>query len=125
MTIDNVGYYARGDDAVAQIHIGMFLAWALERGHATTEWAEDLLPIVEARRGKPSELIASCDGKLVEEQLTPPALAFAEQYYPDTYFEDFHDQVIAKAGFFTPADSWKAFDRLAAVLDQRFAAFRA
>lgn len=121
MSIDRVDFYSEEDQALAMMHIGMFLAWALLRGHGSTEWMEDLAPLVAQRAGRPSALASSIDGKLGDEDFDETMAVFARSYYGEQYFDDFDDAVTSKAGLFSPADSWKSFDRLVPLLDRRFA----
>lgn len=123
MTIENLGYYEEKDQKLVRLHFGMFLAWLTARGYVTEDWGDDLRAIVEARKQRPSSLAVSVD-KLGADALTEPVGAFATEYYGRTYLYDVEDEVWAKEGLFSPADSWKSFDRLAAVIDQRLAAFQ-
>ena len=123
MTIENLTFYEDKDQPMARMHFGMFLAWAIARGYVTEDWADDLRPVVEARKKRPSVLTDAID-KLGAEELTEAVGAFATTYYGRAYFYDVEDEVWAKAGLFSRADSWKSFDRLAVVLDQRLAAFQ-
>ncbi len=117
MAIDNVEFYPPADRGLGEMHIGMFFAWAVHRGHAAEEWVEDFGPVVQSRAGVPSDLASTCDGMLCDDQFGDPVLAFVRDYYqPERYFEDFA-RVVAD-------DAWKSFDRLAPVLDQRLAAFQ-
>ncbi len=123
MPIDHLERYRPEARDLGEMHMSMFFAWALLRGLAAEEYVEELLPVVERRDGRPSDLASTLDGTLIDEQLTERGRAFAHHYYrPEKYFEDFDDAVMTGAGPARPPDSWKSFDRLAAVLDDRLAA---
>lgn len=118
MAIDSLEFYPPSDRGLGEMHIGMFLAWAVQRGHAAEEWAENFRSVVQSRAGAPSDLASTCDGELWPEQFADGVLAFVHDYYqPERYFEDFARMV--------SDDGWKSFDRLAPLLDQRFAAYEA
>jgi hypothetical protein len=107
-------------------HIGMFLGWAILRDligdrHREEETAFDL-ERVRNRQLYPRDFFLNwCDDeKLTDADLNSEGNAFARAYYEE-YFDDW-------AALFPETyridDSWENFDRLVALLDRRFAAWR-
>lgn len=107
-------------------HIGMFLGWAITRGHIGEEHREDsyvqpLLEKVANREMSPRNfLIDICDEKLIDYDLSDEGNSFAEEYYESTYFEDYVTTFSEFDEVYEVTDTWENFDRIAAVIDQRF-----
>ena len=109
-------------------HTGMFLAWALLAGLGGELHVEDspeLLERLRARTITPGAFFMSaCDGKFTVEDLNDEGNAFAQNYfifetgqfvhdYETTLGEDLPD-------LYHVPDTWATFERIKAVLDQRF-----
>lgn len=122
------------DNDDAATHTGMYLAWAILRGLAGEAFAdpEDGRPLAElrARRTTGREvLLDHCDGKLSDDDLNERGNAFTQAYYERHFVKDyerlFQDQMPntghPTADFCGVPDTWANFDRLAALLDKRFA----
>lgn len=114
-------------------HIGIFLAWIISRGlegeFLRVECGEALRAVVERRMTGREFLFRECDEKLVEEMLNDEANAFARSYYesdgPTGYLADYGELVGAGlASLYHAADSWTNFDRVAPIIDRRFAEWR-
>jgi hypothetical protein len=114
-------------------HIGMFLAWVIARGLEGEELREDAsesLRAVRERRMTGREfLMQECDEKLVDFCLNKEGNAFAQAYYerdgPGGYVSDYAELFVADLpSLYHVEDAWANYDRLAAVLDQRFAEWR-
>jgi len=111
-------------------HIGVFLAWAINHGlegelHQTNSQAS--LAAVRQRRMTGREFLEKeCDEKFWETDLNEEGNAFATFYYQsDAYFYDY-EMTLAKGlpTLYHVADSWQNYDRMAAVIDRRFAAWK-
>lgn len=115
----------------AGTHIGMFLAWAIQRGlegELHRKSAGDDLARVRARRLTGRKfLIEHCDGKLWEDDLSDEGNAFARDYYEADLYDEDYEATFVKGR--TPTiyhvkDTWRSFDRIAKVLDARFAEWK-
>jgi hypothetical protein len=74
-------------------------------------------------------LMQECDEKLVDFCLNKEGNAFAQAYYerdgPGGYVSDYAELFVADLpSLYHVEDAWANYDRLAAVLDQRFAEWR-
>ena len=119
----------------AATHIGMFLAWAIHHGLENAfhqQNAGELLAKVRRREITGRAFFeAVCQGKFSERDLNPEGNAFAESYYADetgqrgAYFEDYK-RVLTKGlpSFWHVADTWANYDKLAPLIDSRFAAWK-
>jgi len=101
MKYDDVDWHVSGDfpedlDArAARTHIGLFLAWAVERGLEgellRTHYA-DQLAALRAGTVQGSALIEQCcDDKLTNDDLSDEGNAFARDYYEKSYLDDYVD----------------------------------
>ncbi len=75
-------------------------------------------------------LLKECDGKFWDDDLNETGNAFARQYYgadtSPTYFDDYVACLAEELpSEYHVADSWENFDKIAAVLDRRFAQWQA
>jgi hypothetical protein len=114
-------------------HIGMFLAWAILRGLEgrvhRAESVESLQAVRDRRMTGRDFLMKECDEKLVKEDLSSEANAFAKAYYeqdgPGGYLADYDDVLGGDLPtLYHVEDTWANFDRLAPVLDERFAEWK-
>jgi len=115
-------------------HIGMFLAWAILRhleGEFHREESPDDLEAVRNREMTGRDfLFKVCDGKFWEEDLSEEGNAFAAHYYgpggaPGQYFNDYSEVLEGDvAGTYYVADTWENFNKLAPVIDRRFAEWK-
>jgi len=119
-------------------HIGMYLAWAILRGlggdhfddvHAKVQIAE-----LKARRTTGCDVLFDrCDGKLTDDDFNELGNAFAGAYYEKYFTRDYErlfKNDFGKTGhdiddFCAVPDTQENFDRLAALLDQRFQQWQA
>jgi hypothetical protein len=108
-------------------HIGMFLGWAIQRDlvgelhRGEPDTAIDL-DRVRHRQFHPRDFLLNwCDEKLTDDDLNDQGNAFAAAYYQDHYLDDWAELFPDN---YRVDDSWETFDRIAAVLDRRFAAWR-
>ena len=129
---------AKLPEEAAATHIGMFLAWVVTRrldagprfaegsGSAALDEANDR-DDVRRRKMKGAALLRRWyDDKLFSEELTPEGAAFANAYYVKHYFDDYnHTLAKGLASEYAVPDTWESFDKLAPVIDHRFAAWKA
>jgi len=109
-------------------HIGMFLAWAIQRGlegaiHHEDVMGEQALAAVRERRMTGREfLIKQCDEKFWEEDLSEEGNQFAQSYYAtNRYFDDYEAALSSNLPtHYHVEDSWENFDKISAVLDRRY-----
>ena len=115
----------------AGTHIGMFLAWAILHGLESDTHRQrsgELLEKVRRREITGRRFFeAACPGKFSEQDLNEEGNAFAGHYYTDTagkrgaYFSDYKRALAAREpSFWHVADTWDNYERIAAVIDQRF-----
>jgi hypothetical protein len=120
-------------DKAGATHTGMFLAWALVTGLAGELITDEFPEFIEKLRDRsltPGQLFFElCDGKFIDEDLNEVGNAFALAYFDfknGKYLRDYEATLGAEAPtLYHVADSWENFDRLAPVLDRRFAEWKA
>ncbi len=111
-------------------HIGMFLAWAMLRGLASSELlASEECEQLKARTTTGREVVVDwCDCKLFDSDLSPVGNGFASWYYESQFLADYAEVFgvsdASTDAFCSVADTWANFDKLAPVLDRRFAQWR-
>jgi len=113
-------------------HIGIFLAWAILNGLEGEELQEDSSAALAAVRERQMTgrqfLFRECDEKLVDCHLNEEGNGFAEHYYsrPEwLYMKDYkHVMVGALPSLYHVEDTWDNYDKMAAVITQRFDEWR-
>lgn len=108
--------------AQAGVHLKLFVAWVVDRNlHVNAEGFDDpeLTEGYRRRERTREQLFGALDGKLGSEELGPAANAFVRRYFRHGYLEDFGDVCVRADG--SVDDSDRAYERLCAVLDRRFA----
>jgi len=130
--LDDASWHYGGDfpsdlpQKASATHIGMFFAWASERGllddQADMFELSEVNAAVVARSSSPGEIfIRSCDEKLITDDFTAEGAAFAALYYGNPYYSDLSDVLPENLpSLYHMADSWETFDLLRPVVDQRF-----
>lgn len=137
MKFDDASWHYEGDypddlpDSAAATHIGMFLAWALLRGFASVELAEDSADALAALQRRELTgaqfLLTELDEKLIDEDLSEEGAAFALAYYTgkdhdsryiDDYFSVFS---VEESTLYSVPDTWAHYDQLAPSIDARYA----
>lgn len=137
MKYDDASWHYEGDfpedlpHEAATTHIGMFLAWMLLNGQASEELREDAeeeLAALQAREITGGQfLMRVLDEKLTDQEFDDLGNAFTVAYYQgaeddsryvDDYLEAFGVDV---ENLYGVPDSWEQYDRLAPLIDQRFA----
>ena len=116
----------------AATHIGLFFAWAASRGLASERHARDhadgFARLLKRERSPASYVLTELGGKLESEDFGEAIQPFLRDYYTahdqrPVYYNDTENLAEALGLNFTYRipDDWEAFDRLALVIDQRFA----
>jgi hypothetical protein len=112
-------------------HIGMYLAWVILRGLGSKELiqhAGDTYNWVRTREVTGRDLLVTkLDEKFFDELLSPEGKAFTESYYETNGYANDYDRVLGGdlPTLYHVANTWENFDKLAPVLDERLAAWRA
>lgn len=137
-TIDNAEWHYAGGSFPSGLplqnagtHIGMFLAWAIDRDLASPFLRQLLGPSLELIRQRRltgrDALFSQLDERLTDNMLSAEGQRFARWYYRDElYLLDF--STVAARGLPTAyhvEDSWDCFDVLADRITQRFRSFQA
>jgi len=111
-------------------HIGLYLAWNAMKGLVSTDTHDQaVIDQVRSRSITGRDFVVDqIDCKLFDDDLNDEGNAFAAWYYEDHYVQDYcrvfgvSDDV---NDFCSVEDSWANYDKLAPVLDQRFAEWKA
>ena len=114
----------------AATHIGFFVAWAINKGlwgaSPGTDWTAAVQRVRERAITGRTFLLEECDGKLLPQMFTEEGCAFANKYYDRVYTKDYYDTlVVGLASGYMVADSWDNYERIAKVIDQRYAIAKA
>jgi hypothetical protein len=115
----------------AGTHIGMYLAWIILRGLGSKELvlhAADTYNWVRNREVTGRDLLfTKLDEKFFDELLSPEGEAFTRSYYETNGYANDYDRVLGAdlPTLYHVQDTWENFDKLAPVLDERLAAWRA
>lgn len=118
-------------DHQAVVHAGMYFGWAVDRG-LVAGWLVARTPqafeAYRARQISGGRLLSRWDGALLEDMFTSEGAAFAAVYL-DHQSGSFLDDYLRTLARDLPSeyhveDSWENHDRLAAVIDERYAAWR-
>jgi len=119
----------------AGTHIGMFLAWAVQNGLESEfhhQQSAELLARLRRREITGHQFFeAACGDRFSERDLNAEGNAFAQCYYKDeagqrgAYFADYKRVLAAGLpSFWHVADSWDNYEKIAAVISQRFQAWK-
>lgn len=124
--LDSEEFYAGLPEENAATHIGFFVAWAINKGLwgaiPGTDWTAAVQRVRERTITGRAFLLEECDGKLFPAMLTDEGCAFANRYYPRTYIKDYYNTlVVGLTSGYLVADSWDNCDRMAEVIEQRYA----
>ncbi len=125
------------DNAAANTHIGMYLAWAVHTGLARADATDpgwmSAVEKVRARKMTGGQLLSDlCDGKLTDGEFDAEGNAFTAHYYDGGFHKDYarvFDSQIPSTGhdaddICSVPDTWPNFELLKPVLDQRFARWK-
>ena len=112
-------------------HIGMYLAWIILRGLGSEELVQhsgDTYNWVRNREVTGRDLLLTkLDEKFFDELLSEEGKAFTRSYYETNGFANDYDRVLGGdlPSLYHVQNTWENFDKLAPVLDERLAAWRA
>ncbi|HKN57764.1 MAG TPA: hypothetical protein VJV97_02870 [Gemmatimonadaceae bacterium] len=115
----------------AGTHIGMYLAWIVHRNLGSKELAQlsgDTYSWVLSREVTGRDLLfTKLDEKFFYQLLSPEGEAFTRSYYESNGYANDYDRVLGAdlPSLYHVKDTWENFDKLAPVLDERLAAWRA
>jgi hypothetical protein len=112
-------------------HIGIYLAWIIQRGLGSRKlktFAAGMLQQVLDRKATGRDLLFSeLDEKFFPELLTPEAQRFTKSYYESNEYVNDYARVLGGSleTLYHVHDTWDNYDRMAPVLDERFAEWKA
>jgi hypothetical protein len=124
-------YPADLDEDQAFVHTGLFLAWILDAGLYSEEFAEDLAK--EIRRFKARKLTGpgvyrAADGVFADDMLNEEGLAFTRAYFDfekGKYLKDYEKLLAADLpSMYHVPDTWESYDTLKPQIDKRYAAWQ-
>jgi hypothetical protein len=114
------------------VHTGMFLGWLIEHGLVSSEFSEDHADEIQKFIKKEmtgAEIFQSnCDGVLAVEDLSDTGNRFALPYFDfekGQYLTDY-ENVLGQGlpSLYYVKDTWDNYEKLKAVIDQRFYAWQ-
>lgn len=137
---DKVDYHLEGlprkvDPRKAYIGTGFYFAWAASRGLHSPDWEadEDFLRALQELRARTIEPAAPLerlsDGVLADDLFSDEGNRFTTYYYNSNkclYYDDFYSVLVVRPikHSWQLEGSWAEFDKLAAVIDQRYEAWK-
>jgi hypothetical protein len=109
------------------VHIGLFLAWLVERDLLDVEWvaragAARAIAAMRAREEGCCALRDMTGGALAADMLSSEGRAFATAYYlPEYgYARDYRRLFGRPADAYAVEETWESYDRLRPVLERRY-----
>jgi len=130
--LDDVSWYLDNGESEqdAATHIGMFVSWLIHNdlwgSFPGIDWSSAVSLVRTRSMSGRTFFLERCDGKLMSEMLTEEGAAFSQAYYLKSYLKDFQ-LVLAKDA--KPDDlvddTWENYDRLANVISERYAKWKA
>jgi hypothetical protein len=112
------------------VHIGVYLAWLINHDLLDPEWVarSGVMPAVAAiaARGEtPCALRDSTGGRLASDMLTADGAQFTAAYYAPEYGfpRDWRWILGRRADRYDVPDEWETYDRIAPLIDRRYAAW--
>ncbi|HET7614339.1 MAG TPA: hypothetical protein VFK26_10475 [Gemmatimonadaceae bacterium] len=111
-------------------HIGMYLAWIIHRGLGSDELVEmggDTYQLVLERVVTGRDLLFNeLDEKFFDRLLNEEGRQFTAAYYETNDYVNDYDRVLGGnfASLYEVENSWANYDRIARVIDERFAEWR-
>jgi hypothetical protein len=112
-------------------HIGMYLAWIILRGLGGKELilqSGDTYDWVRSGEVTGRDLLfTKLDGKFFDQLLSPEGREFTRTYYETNAYANDYDRVLGGdlPTLYHIENTWENFEKLAPVLDERLAAWRA
>jgi len=119
----------------AATHIGMFLAWAVQQGLLSEHHERHSAAVLARLRRREITgrqfFEAACKDRFTEKDLNEEGNEFAQHYYVDAagrrgpYFADYKKVLVARLpSFWHVADTWENYEKIAAVVTQRYEAWK-
>lgn len=114
-----------------RVLLAFYLAWALKNGlGGDIHTIDNKAACDELIQGNitPLEYFEHCDEKITDEDLSDEGNSFSKEYLKELYFEDYINSLRKKAGeeeIFDIDDTWENYEKLARVIAQRFANWKA
>jgi hypothetical protein len=112
------------------VHIGTYLAWLANHEMLDPEWASrsganSAVAAVIARSETPCALRDLSDGRLASDMLTAEGSQFTSAYYAPEYGypRDWRWILGRRADRYDVPDGWETYDRIAPLIDRRYAAW--
>lgn len=138
MKYDDASWHYGGDfpedlpDEAGATHTGMYLAWALLTGLASSMHTEDFpdtIPPLQRRQITPGRFFLEyCDGKFIDDDLNDLGNEYTQAYFDfdkGEYLADYEKILGAELPtLYHVEDSWRNYDRLRPHLDRRFASWK-
>jgi hypothetical protein len=121
------------DSFQAYIHTGMFLGWLIDNNLVSEDFRDDFWhEIKDFQDGEltgPAVFLRCCDGVLTIDQLSETGNRFALSYFEfehGQYLKDY-EEVVGQGlpSIYHVDDTWENYDKLKAVLNTRFAEWKA
>jgi hypothetical protein len=110
------------------VHIGLYVAWLIQRDLMDPEWIarSGVRRVAEAIRQRRETACALRDmtaGRLASDMLSADGAAFTGAYYAPEYGypRDYRRLFGRRADRYDVPDDWETYDRLAPLLDRRYA----
>lgn len=105
-------------------HIGMFVAWAINRGqldeNLRKEALEEFQAVRQHRLTGRDFVLRVLDGRLADEDLSLSVGQFASDYYDPNYYEDYLGLFPEVPSLYHVADTWQNYAKVERMLDRRF-----
>lgn len=143
MKYDDASWHYDGDfpeglpPSAGATHIGMFVAWAMLNGLAgdihITDFPDSIPPLAKQQIAPGEWLIAACDEKFTDEDLSEEGNRFALHYYAgeeglfsaeDTYSSDYDMAFSYMPTLYHVPDTWESYAVIAPIIARRFAQWR-
>jgi hypothetical protein len=112
------------------VHIGVYLAWLINHDMLDPEWVArsgvtPAVAAIAARDEKPCALRDSTGGRLASDMLTADGAQFTAAYYAPEYGypRDWRWILGRRADRYDVPDEWETYDRIAPLIDRRYAAW--
>lgn len=111
-------------------HIGMYLAWLVEKGLLANAFMDRYPNEVRQCRDhmlKGSQLLQECcDDVLVSEDMSELGKAFSDFYYDELYLDDYVDTLDDEVlpSIYHVSDDWDSYETLRPVLERRYQHWR-
>ena len=114
------------DEKSGGIHIGMFLAWAINNdliGEFHTTESIESISKVKLRQITGTEFLQQeCDERLWEEDLNQEGNEFAKFYYESNIYYSDYESILSNglSTLYHVKDSWENYDKLSIKLNEQF-----